>query len=101
MSGITVDQMCALPQNVVDEFIALERERNTWKGNYQTLLDDAIQARYRIETLESALRHLRNEVHGSLYLQPTAMRLLIGNTNFTCIEARLYEADALLGITVK
>jgi hypothetical protein len=52
--------------------------------------------RARIAALEQALRKLRNEVHGSLYMNEPEMRQVIGNTNFQCIELRLREAEALL-----
>lgn len=53
-------------------------------------------AEVRIAQLEAALLRLRNEVHGSLYMDEPEIRYIIGNTNFQCIELRLREADALL-----
>jgi hypothetical protein len=51
----------------------------------------------RIAQLEAALRSLRNEVHGSIYIDEREIRHIIGNTNFQCIERRLDEADKILG----
>jgi hypothetical protein len=57
---ITVEQMASLPQNVVDGLIALERERNEWRGLYEHGLEDRNALLARIVTIEEQFGRAKN-----------------------------------------
>lgn len=57
---------------------------------------ETISLRARVKDLEHSLRQLRNEVSGFISWKKGGLIELIGNTNYTVLESKIFLADEVL-----